>query len=169
MTHLQPCLALACTSFLPHFCSPPPSYMSQMPLQTCSPSTKSHTRGPLWRRRPPKRTTLRRTRRINTPQLLSKLSQSLVRLHLVFISLSPSVSPSTSPMNLRRKNLSAHPGTPDMTPLQLTLAGLPDTRPAPKKKLTKDQQIAALKKELQVTKELLISSVSNYIYSILCL
>ena len=72
-------------------------------------------------------------------------------------------------MNLRWKNLSAHPGTPNMTPLQLALAGLPDTRPAPKKKLTKDQQIAALKKELQITKELLILSVSNYIYSILCL
>ena len=48
-----------------------------------------------------------------------------------------------------------------MTPSQLSSAGLsrgPNARRLPNKKLTKDQQIAALKDELRVTQEL-ISSV----------
>jgi hypothetical protein len=65
-------------------------------------------------------------------------------------------------MNTRRKNKSAHPRVPDMTPSQLLSASLsrtPNTRRPSSKKLTKDQQIAALKDELRATQEL-ISGVS---------
>lgn len=67
-------------------------------------------------------------------------------------------------MITRKKNKSAHPGKPDMTPSQLTVAGLRRTsdshRPSTKK-LTKDQQIAALRDELRVAQEA-ISSVSLF-------
>ena len=47
-----------------------------------------------------------------------------------------------------------------MTPSQLSSAGLSRTstahRPAKKKKLTKDQQIAALENELRSTRELIL-------------
>ncbi|KAF9642383.1 hypothetical protein BDM02DRAFT_3133127 [Thelephora ganbajun] len=64
-------------------------------------------------------------------------------------------------MNTRQKNKSAHPGIPDMTPSQLTSAGLSHAQDAhrpSKKKLTKDQQIAALRDELRVTRELVVSN-----------
>lgn len=47
-----------------------------------------------------------------------------------------------------------------MTPSQLASADLPDSRRPSKKKLTKDQQIAALKDELRIAQELFISSVT---------
>ena len=65
-------------------------------------------------------------------------------------------------MNTRRKNKAAHPGIPDMTPSQLSSAGLSrtsNTRRPSNKKLTKDQQIAALRDELRAAQEL-ISSVT---------
>lgn len=115
-------------------------------------------RGPSRRRRPPKWTTFHRTRRINTAQLFSELQP-----HLIFIPLSLSVIPSMSSMKTRAKNRSAHPGIPDMTPSQLASAGLPNPRRASKKKLTKDQQIAALKDELRVAQELAVSSVTSFV------
>jgi len=58
-------------------------------------------------------------------------------------------------MDTRRKNKSAHPGLPDMTPSQVSSAGLSRT-PAPRrKKATKDQQISALQDELRSIRELL--------------
>lgn len=67
----------------------------------------------------------------------------------------------------RRKNKSAHPGIPDMSPAQLLSAGLSraSTAPRPPKKLTKPQEIAALKAEIQSLKEL-IAMVAT---SLLCL
>ena len=50
-----------------------------------------------------------------------------------------------SPRTTRPKNKSSHPGAPDMTPSQRTLAGI---APPKKKQPSKDQQIAALKDEL---------------------
>ena len=67
-------------------------------------------------------------------------------------------------MNTRNKNKSTHPGIPDMTPLQLSSTGLsrgPITRRPPNKKLTKDQQIAALKDKLRASQEI-ISSVTYF-------
>ena len=64
----------------------------------------------------------------------------------------------------RQKNKSAHPGIPDMTPSQLASAGLPVVRCTSKKKLTKDQQIAALQKELREAQELIASSVTTFIH-----
>jgi hypothetical protein len=81
---------------------------------------------------------------INTIQLFSVLPQH----HLLFIDISLSATPF---MNTRRKNKLAHPGRPDMTPSQLSSAGLPVRRRP--KKLTKDQQIAALKDELRAAQE----------------
>lgn len=60
-------------------------------------------------------------------------------------------------MNTRVKNKSAHPGVPDMSASQLSAAGL--SRTSGKRKMTKDQQIMALKDELRAAKEA-ISSVS---------
>jgi hypothetical protein len=81
---------------------------------------------------------------INTIQLFSVSPQH----HLLFIDISLSATPF---MNTRRKNKLAHPGRPDMTPSQLSSAGLPVRRRP--KKLTKDQQIAALKDELRAAQE----------------
>jgi hypothetical protein len=68
-------------------------------------------------------------------------------------------------MNTHRKNKSAHPGTPDMTLSQLTLAGLShaqNTRhPPPNRKPTKDQQIAALEDKLRAAQEL-ISNITHF-------
>ena len=82
---------------------------------------------------------------------------------LVFIPPSVALSPSILVllMNTRKKNKSAHPGIPDMTPLQLASAQLasvdfPRTARRPSKKLTKDQQIAALNDELQALRELVL-------------
>ena len=59
----------------------------------------------------------------------------------------------------------SHPGLPDMTPSQLSSAGLSRT-PAPRrKKATKDQQITALQDELRSIRELL-SKVSCVTLSI---
>lgn len=63
-------------------------------------------------------------------------------------------------MNTRGKNKSKHPGIPDMTPSQLSAAGLPRTPSTHQKKLTKNQEIASLKDELRSLREL-ISSVSR--------
>jgi hypothetical protein len=82
---------------------------------------------------------------INTIQPFSVSPQ---HLHLLFIDISLSATPF---MNTRRKNKSAHPGKPVMTPSQLSSAGLPVPRRP--KKLTKDQQIAALKDELRAAQE----------------
>ena len=62
-------------------------------------------------------------------------------------------------MNTRKKNKTTHPGIPDMTPSQFTSAGLPPPKTARRssKKLTKDQQIAALKDQLCTTQELVLS------------
>lgn len=85
---------------------------------------------------------------------------------LVFIPPSVVLLPSipAPPMNTRKKNKSAHPGIPDMTPYQLASAQLasadfprPGTARRTSKKLTKDQQIAALKDELRATKELVLN------------
>ena len=96
--------------------------------------------------------------RIYTAQLFSALPQC----YLLFIVLQLSDTPSTLTMNTRKKNKSAHPGIPDMTPLQLSSAGLSRAstvrRPA-KKKLTKDQQIAALEDELRSTRELILTVI----------
>jgi len=79
----------------------------------------------------------------------------------VFITISPFPAPS---MDTRRKNKSTHPGLPDMTPSQLSSAGLTRT-PAPRrKKATKDQQITALQDELRSIRELL-SKVSHFTLS----
>ena len=62
-------------------------------------------------------------------------------------------------MVTRKKNQSTHPGVPDMTQLQLASAGLSHAQNVPrssKKKPTKDQQIAALKKELRAAQELML-------------
>jgi len=64
-------------------------------------------------------------------------------------------------MITRKKNKSAHPGIPDMTPSQRASAGLSHARGVRRssnKKQTKDQQISALKDEAQELREL-ISSV----------
>jgi hypothetical protein len=84
--------------------------------------------------------------------------------HHLFIVVSLSAIPS---MNTRKKNKSAHPGIPDMTAPQLSLAGL--SRPAvahrpPSKRLNKDQQITALKDELRAVQEL----VANVTHFTLC-
>lgn len=65
-------------------------------------------------------------------------------------------------MNTRRKNKSAHPGIPDMTPSQLSSAGLSRTPAAGGKKLTKNAQIVALQDEVRSLREL-ISSVTCFI------
>jgi hypothetical protein len=91
---------------------------------------------------------------LNTAQFFSVSSQSrlsLIALHLFATLLMPS--------NTRQKNKSAHPGAPDMTPSQLLSTGLappPNARRVPKK-LSKDQQIAALKDELRAAQELVLS------------
>ena len=83
-------------------------------------------------------------------------------IHILIIALSPSPSatPSVS-MNTRRKNKSAHPGIPDMTPSQLASAGLPlvkPTRPKPtlKKLSMKDQKIADLEEELRAAQAIIV-------------
>ena len=59
-------------------------------------------------------------------------------------------------MKTCEKNKSKHPAASVMTPAQLVAAGISQPRPArPRKKLTKDQQIAALEEDLRVTRELL--------------
>jgi hypothetical protein len=83
---------------------------------------------------------------INTIQLFPALPQH----HLLFIDISPEATPF---MNTRRKNKLAHPGRPDMTPSQLSSAGLSRAPLRCPKKLTKDQQIAALKDELRAARE----------------
>ena len=86
---------------------------------------------------------------------------------LIFIPPLVVILPSISAplMNTRKKNKSAHAGIPDMTPFQLTSAQLASANfpPQPQaahrslKKLTKDQQIAALKDELRATQELILN------------
>ena len=64
-------------------------------------------------------------------------------------------------MITHRKNKFANPGIPDMTPSQLSSAGLSHASSAHcvsgKKKLTKDQQIVALQDELRTAQELILS------------
>ena len=85
--------------------------------------------------------------------------------HLLFIALQLSAAPLLLSMITHKKNKSAHPGIPDMTPSQLSSASLSCTSNTRRssgtstKKPTKDQQIAALKDELRAVREL-ISSVS---------
>ena len=89
---------------------------------------------------------------INTVQV----SPGLPPHRLLFITIQPSATPLIFSMNTRRKNRSAHPGVPDMTPLQLLSAGLSHTPNARRpKKLTKDQQIAALRDELRTAQEIM--------------
>jgi len=68
-------------------------------------------------------------------------------------------------MNTRKKNKSAHPAIPDMTPSQLLSAGLSTctsaTRRSSRKKLTKDQRIAALENELRIAQEAVLNTRSN--------
>ena len=90
------------------------------------------------------------------------VSQVSPHHHLLFIAIPLSV---TRFMNTRKKNRSAHPGIPDMTPSQLRSAGVSHT-PKPRRpstrKPTKDQQIAALQDELRAAQEL-IQNVSHYL------
>ena len=74
-----------------------------------------------------------------------------------FIALTLSSLFSTRPsMKTREKNKSKHPAASVMTPAQLAAAGISQPQPArPRKKLTKDQWIAALEEDLCVTRELL--------------
>ena len=97
---------------------------------------------------------------INTTQV----SSGILPHRLLFIALQLSVIPLKFSMITRRKNKSAHPGTPDMTPLQLLSAGLshtPKSRRPSAKKLTKDQQIAALRDELRTAQELMSKAQVN--------
>ena len=66
----------------------------------------------------------------------------------VFLSCSPL-------MKTRTKNKAQHPGIPDMTPAQLSAADLSrPKRPLPRKKMTKNDRIAALENELFAAKQL---------------
>jgi hypothetical protein len=59
-------------------------------------------------------------------------------------------------MNTRAKNKLAHPAACVMTPAQLSAAGISQPQQKrPRKKQTKDQQIAALQEDLRATQELL--------------
>lgn len=97
---------------------------------------------------------------------------------LIFIPLSIVFSPSilTLSMITRKKNKTAHPGIPDMTPLQLASAGISHPRTARRssKKLTKDQQIAALRDKLRAAEELILNAryfilyPSNLIHAHVC-
>ena len=80
--------------------------------------------------------------------------------NLLFIIVSLSTTPFMKP-NTRKKNKSTHPGIPNMTPSQLSSAGLSHTPATRHKKQTKDQQIAALKDELRTVREL-ISNVTRF-------
>lgn len=71
-------------------------------------------------------------------------------------------------MNTRKKNKSTHPGAPDMTPSQLARAGLSHAPGASTKRQTKDQQIAALKEDLQAARDLITSIVSRFSAVHLC-
>ena len=71
-------------------------------------------------------------------------------------------------MNTRKKNKSAHPGIPDMSLSQLSSAGSSSASKArlpARKKLTKNQEIAALKDELHAAQESMIASVIDFILS----
>jgi len=83
----------------------------------------------------------------------------LPRYCLIFIALPLSAVLSTPSMVTRKKNKSAHPGLPDMTPSQRASAGLSRAQGArsSNKKLTKDQQISALNDEVQELRELILS------------
>lgn len=101
---------------------------------------------------------------------------SLSRPHIfifVSIALSPSVAPLTPSMMTRKKNKSAHPGVPDMTPAQLASANLPRTRTArclPKKRATKDQQKTAfLDNGLQATQVRLSNAMCIVIFRVFTL
>ena len=83
---------------------------------------------------------------------------------LLFIFVSLSVTPS---MNTRKKNKSKHPGIPDMTPSQLSSAGLSHAPATRRRGPTKDQQITALKDELRDLREL-ISNVTRFTLSLVC-
>jgi len=94
---------------------------------------------------------------INTIQVYSRLPHS----HLLFIAFQLSATP-LMPSTTCKKNKAAHPGIPDMTPSQLSSAGLtrtPNARRPPTKKLTRVQQIEALEEELRATRELISSVV----------
>jgi hypothetical protein len=71
-------------------------------------------------------------------------------------------------MQTHAKNQDAHPGIPDMTPLQLLTAGHSlasnSGRPLSKKKQTKDQKIAALQDELCAAQDY-ISMVSTLFFT----
>jgi hypothetical protein len=94
-----------------------------------------------------------------SPQYFRSHSHILILIFIAFRALSP--TPSTFSMNTRRKNKSAHPGAPDMTPSQRASAGLPRARCPPKKKPTKEQQrLVALENELHATREQLLKATS---------
>ena len=105
---------------------------------------------------PPTWNTFHCTQHINTDWFLAEFLQS----HLISIFLLSSAILSMPPKNTRAKNQSSHPGAPNMTPLQLALAGIA----RPKKKPTMAQQIAALKDELRVAQETILN-VSIFILS----
>ena len=96
----------------------------------------------------------------------SSPSQHLpIRILIIALPPSPSATPSVS-MNTRKKNKSAHPGIPDMTPSQLASAGLPlvkPTRPKPtlKKPSVKDQKIADLEEELRTAQAIIVIFFSS--------
>ena len=108
-------------------------------------------------------TTFYNTQHINITLVL--LPGSL-QPRLIFILLPLSAVPPISPMITCFKNkLSSHPGTPDVSHSQLAaasgLACIAGARFPATKKLTKDQQIVALKEELRVTQELLATAVTS--------
>lgn len=80
-------------------------------------------------------------------------------VHILSIALQLLAIPSMSSMNTRKKNQSAHPGIPDMTPSQRASAGLTKNTTR-KKKPTPTQRIAALEEELQAAQDI-ISRVMN--------
>jgi len=98
----------------------------------------------------------------------SPVSSGLLQYHLIFIRLLLPALPFTVSMITRKKNKSARPGIPDMTPSQLASAGLShaqSTRRPSNKKPTKDQQIEALKSELRAARELISSVIFLHCYS----
>ena len=97
----------------------------------------------------------------------SPVSSGLLRYPLIFICLQLPAIPFTVSMITRKKNKSARPGIPDMTPSQLASAGLSHIRSSRRpsnKKPTKDQQIEALKSELRAARELISSVIFLYRY-----
>jgi len=79
--------------------------------------------------------------------------------HLLFLSY-----PHLLSMKTCAKNKSKHPAAPVMTPAQLAAAGISQPQKCPRRKQTKDQQIAALEEDLRTTRELLQAVSTSAIF-----